>query len=143
MGARWIGLARSCIRLVTYVYNSSVSVYLRWNRESDFAWCWVCVRVGMRPWYTVVRLMRSRCKTHVHPSVCRGVLWIWTIGVSCMRRGCATSSHVYHWRSVSCIMIIAGGWSKVKVVIVVVSVVVCDKGCKVGVIVYVKDGGRV
>ncbi len=35
------------------------------------------------------------------------------------------------------------GWSNVKGVIVVVSVVVCDKSCKVGVVVYVKDGGRV
>ena len=35
------------------------------------------------------------------------------------------------------------GWSKVKGVIIVVSVVVCEKRCKVGVVVHVKDGGRV
>ncbi len=35
------------------------------------------------------------------------------------------------------------GLSKIKGVKVVVSVVVCDKSCKVGVIVYVKDGGLV
>ena len=35
------------------------------------------------------------------------------------------------------------GWSKVKGVIVVVSVVVCDEGCKVRVVVYIKDGDRV
>ena len=35
------------------------------------------------------------------------------------------------------------GWSKVKGVIVVVSVAVCDEGCKMGVFFYVKDGGRV
>ena len=35
------------------------------------------------------------------------------------------------------------GWSKVKVVIVVVRVVVCDEGCKVGVVVYIKYGDRV
>ena len=28
--------------------------YLKWDRESDSACCWVCVRVGMRPWYMVV-----------------------------------------------------------------------------------------
>ena len=35
------------------------------------------------------------------------------------------------------------GWLKVKGVVVVVRVGVCDEGCKVGVVVYVKDGGRV
>ena len=35
------------------------------------------------------------------------------------------------------------GWLKVKGVVVVVRVFVCDEGCKVGVVVYVKDGGRV
>ena len=35
------------------------------------------------------------------------------------------------------------GWLKVKGVVVVVRVVVCDEGCKMGVVVYVKDCGRV
>jgi hypothetical protein len=33
------------------------------------------------------------------------------------------------------------GWSKIKGVIAVVNVVVCDKSCKVGVVVYVKNCG--
>jgi len=35
------------------------------------------------------------------------------------------------------------GWSKVKGVILVVSVVFCDDGCKVGVVVHIKDGDQV
>ena len=35
-------------------------------------------------------------------------------------------------------MLIAGGGSKVKGVVVVVRVVVCDKGCIVGVVAYVQ-----
>ena len=35
------------------------------------------------------------------------------------------------------------GWSKVKGVILVVCVVVCNEGCKVGDVVHVKDGDRV
>ena len=35
------------------------------------------------------------------------------------------------------------GWSKVEGVIVVVSVVVCDEACKVGIDVYINDGDRV
>ncbi len=34
-------------------------------------------------------------------------------------------------------------WSKVKGVIVVESVVVCDEGCKVRVVVYINGGDRV
>jgi hypothetical protein len=34
------------------------------------------------------------------------------------------------------------GWSQVEGVKVVVCMVVCDEGCKVGVAVYVKDGDR-
>ena len=35
------------------------------------------------------------------------------------------------------------GWSQVKGVVVVVCVVVCDEGYKVGVVVYIKDSDRV
>ena len=35
------------------------------------------------------------------------------------------------------------GWSKVEGVIVVVCMVVCDEGCKVEIVVYIKDGDRV
>ena len=84
------------MRLVTHVSSSLVSMYLRRDRESDSAWCWVCMRMGMRPWYIVVRLMRSMCRTHIHPSVCWGVLCIWVIGVSCRRNGGAISSPEYH-----------------------------------------------
>ena len=35
------------------------------------------------------------------------------------------------------------GWSEVEGVEVIVCVVVCDKGCKVGVVVYVEYGDRV
>jgi len=66
----WAELERLCMRLVTYVSSSPVMRYVRLDRESDSACCWVCVRVGMRPWYVVVRFMRSMCMPHVHPSVC-------------------------------------------------------------------------
>ena len=102
------------MRLITYVSSSPVIMYLRWDRESDSAWYWVCVRVGMRPWYTVVRLIRSMCKPHVHPSICCDVLWIWTVGVSCRRRGGAISKPVYHWRSMLCIMLIVGGGLRLR-----------------------------
>ena len=59
------------------------------------------------------------------------------------KEGCAISNSAYHWRSVLCIMLIAGGGSQVKGVVIVVRVFVCDKGCKVGVVVYAKDDGRV
>jgi hypothetical protein len=39
-------------------------------------------------------------------------------------------------------MLIVGG-SQVKGVKVLVCIVVCDEGCKVGVVVYIKDGDRV
>ena len=68
----------------------------------------------MRPWYMVVRSMRSMCKPHVHPFVCWGVLWIWTIGVSCRRRRGAISKPVYHWRSVLCVMVIVGGGLRLR-----------------------------
>ena len=80
------------MRSVTYVSSSPVITYLRWDRESDSAWSWVCIRVGMRPWYMVVRLMRSMCKPHVYPSVCWGELRIRTMGVSCLRIGGAISN---------------------------------------------------
>jgi hypothetical protein len=35
------------------------------------------------------------------------------------------------------------GWSKVKGIEVVVCVIIRDEGCKVGVVVYVKNGDRV
>jgi hypothetical protein len=138
-----MGLVRSRMRLITYVSSSPVIMYLRGIVRAILRGV-VCVCEGGDA--ALVKgggLTRSMCKPHVHPSAFWGVLWIWMMGVSCRRRGGVISSSVYHWRSVSCIMIIAGGWSKVKVVIVVVSVVVCDKGCKVGVVVYVKDGCRV
>jgi hypothetical protein len=100
--------------LVTYAPSSPVITYLRWDRESDSACCWVCVRVEMRPWYMVVRLMRSVCMPHVHPSVCWGVLWIWVTGVSWWRSGGAISSSEYHWRMVLCIMLIAGGGRRLR-----------------------------
>ena len=66
----WVGLVRLCMRSVTSVSSSPVITYLRWDRESDSACYWVCARVGMRPWYMVVRLVRSMCMPYVHPSVC-------------------------------------------------------------------------
>jgi hypothetical protein len=114
---RWVllvGLVRSCMRLVTYSSSSPVMTYLRWDRESDSACCWVCVRVGMRPWYMVVMLVRSMCIPHVQPSVCWGVLCIWVTGVVCCRSGGAVSSHVYHCRRVLCIMWIAGGGRRLR-----------------------------
>jgi len=91
----WMGLVRSCMRLVTYVSSSPVITYLRWDRESDSMCCWVSVSVGSRPWYMVVRLMRSMCMPLVHPSVCWGVIWIWVTGVSWWRSGGAIYSPEY------------------------------------------------
>ena len=84
------------MRLVTNVSSSPVITYLRWDRESASACCWVCVSVGMRPWYMVVRLIKSMCKPHVHPSVCLGVLWMWVCGASRRRSGGDISSPEYH-----------------------------------------------
>ena len=69
-GGRRDWLARSRMRPVTYVSISPVRTYLRRDRESDSAWCWVCMRVGIRPWYMVVRLVRSICRPRVQPSDC-------------------------------------------------------------------------
>ena len=109
---RWVlrvGLVRVCMRLVMYSSSSPVIAYLRWDRESDSVCIWVCVRVGMRPWYMVVRLVRSMYIPHVQSSVCWGVLCIWVTGVVCCRSGGAVSIPVYHCRRVLCIMWIAGG----------------------------------
>ena len=35
------------------------------------------------------------------------------------------------------------GWSQVEGVVVIVCVVVCDEGCKVGIVVNIKDSDRV
>jgi hypothetical protein len=104
-----VGLVMSCIRLVTYSSSSPVITYLRWDRVSDSACCWVCVRVEMRPWYMVVRLVRSMCMSHDQPSVCWGVLCMWVTGVVCHRSGGAVSNPVYHCRRVLRILWIAGG----------------------------------
>jgi len=96
------------------VSSYPVIKYLTWDRESDFAYCWVRVRVGMRPWYMMVRLMRSMCMPHVHPSVCWGVLWIWVTGLSCRRSGVAISIPDYYWRRVLCIMLIPWGGQRFK-----------------------------
>ncbi len=114
LGERWVELVRSCMRLVTYVSSPLEITYLRWDRESNSSLCWVCVRVGMRPWYMMVRLMRIMCKPHVHPSVCWGVLWIWMIGASCLRIRGHIYNPVYHWRSVLCVMLIAGGGLRLR-----------------------------
>ena len=110
----WVGLVRLCMRSVTYSSSSPVITYLRWVRESDSACCWVCVRVGMRIWYMVVRLVRSMWRPHVQPSVCWGVLCIWMAGVVCCRSGGAVSSLVHHYRRVLCIMWIAGGGQRLR-----------------------------
>ena len=60
------------MRLFMNVSSAPVSRYFRWDLESSSACFWVCVRVGMRPWYMVARLMRSMCIPHVHPSFCLG-----------------------------------------------------------------------
>jgi hypothetical protein len=109
-----VRVVRSCIRLVTYSSRSPVIMYVRWDRESDSACCWVCVRVKMRPWYMVVRLVRSMCMPHDQPSVCWGVLCVWMIGVVSCRRGGAVSNHVYHCRRVLCILWMAGGSRKLR-----------------------------
>ena len=102
------------MRLCIVVSSSPVSKYLRWALESTFACCWVCVRVGIRPWYIVARLTRSICMPHVQPSVCWGVLCMWVSGSSLFSRGGAISSPVYHWRSVLCILWIARGGRKLS-----------------------------
>ena len=66
------GAVRIWMRLFTNGSSSHVSVYVRWDLDNSSACRWVCVRVGMRPWYMVVRLMRSMCMSHVQPSFCRG-----------------------------------------------------------------------
>ncbi len=53
---------------------TSVRVYLRWNRENVYTSDWVCLSVGILPWYMVVRLVSSMCMSQLHPSVWRGVL---------------------------------------------------------------------
>ena len=114
---RWVlrvGLVRLCMRLVTFSSSSPVITYFRWGRESDSACCWVCVRVGMRPWYMMVRLVRSMCMPHVQPSVCWGVLYIWVTGVVCCRSGGAVSSPVYHCRRELCIMLVAMGSRRLR-----------------------------
>ena len=52
------------------VSSSPVSKYFRRDRKSSSACCWVCVRVGIRPWYIVARFIRSMCMPHDQPSVC-------------------------------------------------------------------------
>ena len=97
-------VVRLCMRLFMNVSSSPVSKYFRWDLESSSACFWVCVRVGMRPWYMVARLMRSMCIPHVHPSFCLGVLCMWMCGAFLRRRGGATANPVYHWRKVVCIL---------------------------------------
>ena len=107
----WTGLVSSRTRQVTYVYISPVRAYFRYDLDIISAWRWVWLRMGTRPWYMAVRFMRSMWMPHVQLSICWGVLWMWILGVSCIRTRGAMSSHVYHWRSVVCIMLIAeGGW---------------------------------
>ena len=106
-GVRWVlraGLVRLCMRLVTFSSSSPVITYLRWYSDSNSACCWLCVRVGMRPWYMVVRLVRSMCMPHVQPSVYWGVLCIWVTGVVCCRNGvpCLALSTIVGGCCVSC-----------------------------------------
>jgi hypothetical protein len=96
LGACWGVVARVCTSFVTNVSSSPVITYLRWDLESASACCWVCMSVGMRPWYMVVRLIRSMCKPHVYPSVCWGVIWMWVCGASRRRSGGAICSPEYH-----------------------------------------------
>ena len=107
--AGWGVVVRVWMRLLTNVSSSPVSTYFRWDRDNDSACCWVCLRVGMRPWYTVARLMRSMCMPHVQPSVCRGVLFTWMSSVSLLRSGGAICRFEYHCRRVLCILSMAGG----------------------------------
>ena len=84
------------MRLCMVVSSSPVSKYFRWALESSSACCWVCVRVGIRPWYIVARFIRSMCMPHVQPSVCWGVLCMWVSGAFLRRSGGAISRPVYH-----------------------------------------------
>jgi hypothetical protein len=79
-----------------------------------YAFCWVCLRVGMVPWYIVVRLTRSMCRPQLHPSVCRGVLLKMTWGVACCRSRGAMGSPVYHRRNVLWILVVACGGLKFR-----------------------------
>jgi len=102
-------VARVWTRSVTNGSSSPVMMYLRWDLESDSACCWVWMSVGIRPWYMVVRLVRSMYMPHVHPSVCRGVLWTMVCGASLRRRGGAIYRPMYHCRRVLRILSMAGG----------------------------------
>ena len=61
----WAGLVSSRTRQVTYVSISPVRAYFRCDLDGISAWCWVWLRMGMRPWYMVVRFMRSMWVPHV------------------------------------------------------------------------------
>ena len=94
--ATWGVVVRVCMRLFMVVSSSPVSRYLRWDLESSSACCWVCIRVGIRPWYIVARFIRSMWRPHVQPSVCWGVLCMWVSGVFLRRSGGAISRPLYH-----------------------------------------------
>ena len=83
------GVVRVGMRLVMYVSNSPVRRYFRWDLARSSAFCWVCERVGMLPWYIVVRFIRRMCRPHVKPSVCWGVLWLGISGSLVRRRRAA------------------------------------------------------
>ena len=102
------------MRLFMNVSSAPVSRYFRWDLESSSACFWVCVRVGMRPWYMVARLMRSMCIPHVHPSFCLGVLCMWVFGAFSRRRGGAIADSLYHWRRVVWILLIACGGCRLR-----------------------------
>ena len=103
-----------CMRLFINVSSFPVSRYFRWDLESSSACFWVCVRVGMRPWYMAARLMRSMCIPHVHPSFCLGVLCMWVFGAFSRRRGGAIADPLYHWRRVVWILLIACGGCRLR-----------------------------
>ena len=92
----WGEVRRLMTRLCTVMSSSPVRMYFRWDLDSASACCWVCVRVGMHPWYMVARLMRSMCMPHVPPSVCRGVLCVWMSGVAFCRSGGVICSPEHH-----------------------------------------------
>ena len=100
-------VVRLCMRSFTNVSSSPVSMYFRWDLDNASACCWVCVRVGMRPWYIVARFTRSMCIPHVQPLVCWGLLCTWVSGFCFRRSEGAISSPVYHWRRVVCILSMA------------------------------------
>ena len=60
-------LVRLCIWLFTNVSNSPVSTYFRWDLDNASVCCWVCMRVGMQPWYIVARFIRSMCMPSNRP----------------------------------------------------------------------------